>query len=137
MSTQPIAHRPIGVSLLAAVQGLGSILSIAGGAAGIALASRAPALLGPLQPFAPAAGAALLVAGGLSLAVSAGLWRGLGWAWIAALLAESLHGLGDVGTIVARGLAPDKVISLAVAAALVYYFTRPRVRAYFGRAARA
>ena len=133
MTTQPTVRRPRGISILGALQAAAGGIGLAAGASGFVAASTGAHILGPMAPYVPAIGAALMFFGAVSLVMSVGLLRGLAWAWAITLAAEALHGLGDLGSMAARGFEPNKLIGLAFAAALVYYLTRPGVRAYFGR----
>jgi len=121
--------------IYAGFQAAAGVLGLAGGAAGVIASTTGHAILGPVAPYVPAIGAALMFFGALSLVMSFGLLRGLAWAWTIALAVDALHGLGDVGTMAARGFNVDKLIGAAIAAGLVYYLTRPSVRAYFRRPA--
>lgn len=87
-----------------------------------------------MQPLAPVFPVVLIVIGSFLLLLSAGLWRGYGWAWTATISFELVHIVADIGFIAARSFAVDKIIGLAVILGLLTYLTRRNVRAYFGKA---
>jgi hypothetical protein len=59
-----------------------------------------------------------------------GLWSGRGWAWTITFIFTILNLIGSLLTV-ASGIG---VISLIINLLILYYLTRPHVRAFFGKA---
>lgn len=139
--------RPFGLAAIAGIDVVFGAGGILGGAAAFTVAPRVlahagasltPQTLGMAHVLIPILATALLGLGAFSLLLGCGLWRGARWAWAVAIIAELAHGVGSLGALAAHGFTADKLIGLAVAAAVVYYLTRPGVRAFFdGADARA
>jgi len=75
-------------------------------------------------------GGILIVIGLLDLGFAWGLWTGKGWAWILALIFAILGIIGSVLSLVRGGLGA--IVILLLDAVIVYYLTRPNVKAFFG-----
>jgi hypothetical protein len=58
-----------------------------------------------------------------------GLWSGRGWAWTITFIFTILNLIGSLLTV-ASGIG---VISLIINLLILYYLTRPHVRAFFGK----
>ncbi len=74
--------------------------------------------LGFLQVLAPVLPLVVIALGVFFLVVSWGLWKGLGWAWLLAIVAS-------------RSFSMDKLVGLVVILGILAYLSRPRIRAYF------
>jgi uncharacterized membrane protein (DUF2068 family) len=76
-----------------------------------------------------AIGAIFLILGLISLLLAWGLWTGRGWAWTITLI------LTIIGIIISiPGLITGVgVISLIIYVIIVYYLTRPHVKAFYGK----
>ncbi len=130
--------RPRGIAVVVALQVLLGIFSIVGGIGSLSAPNLAqPQGLGFLQALAPVFPLVLIVVGVFFLVVSYGLWRGYGWAWTLTIAFDIIHIVADIGFVVSRSFALDKVIGLAVILGMLFYLTRPRVRAYFGKGGQA
>ena len=73
-----------------------------------------------------------MLLGMASFVVAYGLWTGKEWAWLVALI---LSGLGVLLSLVsiATGLGVGSIVSLVIDGIIIYYLTRPHVRACFGK----
>ncbi len=77
-------------------------------------------------------GAVFLILGILDLVVGIGFLGGRGWAWILGMIVAVLNIIGGIGQIfVSPGTG---IVWLAIWIGLLYYMTRPRVKAFFGKA---
>lgn len=138
--------RPLGVTILAILDGLGGVLGVILGllllVAGPVLgsdpefqAALARELPEPFPQFAgellAALGAILLVLGLVYLLLAWGLYQGRGWAWTLAMALVLLSLAWSVATLVfgdATGL-----VGVAIYGFLLWYFTRGGVKAWFGK----
>jgi hypothetical protein len=117
--------RPLGVGIIAIVAAAGGLLSLFGG--GQVLAGNASG------PFALAI--IVIIFGVLGLALGAGFFSGMKWAWMAGIiiyiisiglgLAEILYG-GTVGGI-------GGVIRIIAGVVIPVYLTRGSVKTFFGK----
>lgn len=123
-----LGPRPTGITILAILEVLGGLAFLLGGAALAAFGSFAGGYAG----LAVGLGVVLLIFGLASFAVAYGLWTGMGWAWLVALV---LSGLGALVSLIsiATGLGFGSIVSLIIDGIIIYYLTRPHVKAYFGK----
>jgi len=77
-------------------------------------------------------GGVLIIVALLDVVFAWGLWSGKGWAWILALIFAVLGILFSLVSLVRGGLG--SIVVLVIDAVIVYYLTRPNVRAFFGEA---
>ena len=68
--------------------------------------------------------------GAVQLVMAIGLLRGLKWAWTLAVGFELVHTLADVGFVMDRSFALDKLVGLIIIVATLAYLLRPSVRDY-------
>lgn len=127
------AVRPRGLAVVVVLQVVAGLLSIVGGI-GALLARNLPQPLGLgfLQPLAPILPAIMIALGLFFLVISYGLWKGLAWAWTLAITFEIVHIIADIGFAASRSFAVDKIVGLLIILCILYYLTRPGVRAHFG-----
>ncbi len=77
-------------------------------------------------------GAVFLILGILDLVMGIGFFSGKGWAWTLGMIVAILNIIGGIGEIF---VAPATgVVWLVIWIGILYYVTRPRVKAYFGKA---
>ena len=74
-----------------------------------------------------------LLLAAVSLGVAWGNSKGREWSWVGALLLQGFGILFTIGGILNQSREPTSGIGILIGLAIVYYFTRPRVQAYFGR----
>jgi len=137
--------RPTGISVLAILAALGGIVCLIGGVAlGIiagameeffesALEDYGTAVIPGVGEFLEAVilaiAAVAAIVGILYLIGAYGLWVGAGWAWWLTII---LSIIGIIGGILSL---PAGIITIIIEILIIYYFTRPHVKAFFGRGA--
>lgn len=137
--------RPTGVAVLAILAALGGILCLIGAAVlGILAGAMAEfieslmadygfGIMPGIGEFAAAIVMAIAVVaaifGILYLIAAYGLWIGAGWAWWLTIILSILGIIGGLLTL------PLGIISVVIEALIIYYFTRPHVKAFFGMGA--
>jgi len=137
--------RPTGVSVLAILAAIGGILVLIGGLILGILAGAMeefiesliveygagviPGIEGFIEALLLAIAAVAVIFGILYLIAAYGLWIGAGWAWWLTII---LSILGIIGGILSL---PGGIISIIIDGLIIYYFTRPHVKEFFGMAA--
>lgn len=128
----PKPPRPTGVTILGALSILAGIIGIIGGAAILGLSGFvATAGFPGGAAFVAAIGGFLLIIAILELVYGFGLLGGKGWAWTLAMIGSVLNIIGGIVSL-ALGSAAS-IGGLIIAIIILYYLTRPRVKAYFGK----
>ncbi len=144
--------RPTGVTILAVLSIIAAIAFLLGGAVLIGLglvigtyaASQVTSSLatagfsglaslgaGTIAAIITAIGAIALILGILYLAVGVGFLGGKGWAWTLGIIVSII---GIVLDVVQIGFgAYSNVLGLIIGIIIVYYLTRPHVKAFFGK----
>lgn len=144
--------RPTGVTILAVLSILGAIAFLLGGAAlivvGLVIGTYAGSQLtnqitssgysalasltaGTIALVFTAIGAILLILGFLYLAVAVGFLGGRGWAWTLGMIG---YIIGIVLNIVQIAFGSySSAAGLIIGIIIVYYLTRPHVKAFFGK----
>jgi len=129
-------QRPFGVTLLAVLHVLQAILLLVVGLALLTVRAAMPRmvmhfprLFGGLLPII---GGVLIIVALLDVVFAWGLWSGKGWAWILTLIFAVLGILFSLVSLVRGGLG--SIIILIIDVVIVYYLTRPNVKAFFGEA---
>ena len=126
--------RPIGVTILAALQAIGGLLFLLGGAGMMMVGSLMP-MEGFAMPFlgalAGAVGGIFLILGIISLVIAFGLFTGKGWAWLCSLI------FAVIGIILALlqaiGSLGSAILPIVIYLIIIYYLTRSHVKAFFGK----
>ena len=137
--------RPSGVSVLAILAALGGILGlIVAVVLGIMSTEMATLIESLMEEYGAvvlpgigefietlvlAIAAVLAISGILALIDAYGLWIGAGWAWWLTII---LSVLGIIGGLLSL---PGGIISIIIDILIIYYFTRPHVKEFFGLAA--
>jgi len=130
-------ERPFGVVILAILQvlaalgllGLGGLLMAGAGFIGLAAITEIPELAGVITGILVAVGAFMLLLGIISLVVAWGLWTGQGWAWIVCLILTIISLILSIP----GALAGVGIIGIIIDIVIIYYLTRPHVKAFFGK----
>ncbi len=130
MQTRP--PRPTGITIIAVLVILGGIVGLLVSLAVFALSAF---VAGIGSTFLGSVGAIIggifLVFSLLWLAVGVGFLHGKGWAWILGMIVVVLSLIGSVGALV---ISPVSAVGgLLWNGLLLYYLTRPRVKAFFGK----
>lgn len=137
--------RPSGVAILSILAALGGILCLIGAAVlGILAgtwsefietivedygAGAIPGVGGFLTGIIMAIAAVAAIIGILYLITAYGLWVGKSWAWWLTII---LSVLGIIGGLLSL---PVGIIGIIIYILIIYYFTRPHVKEFFGLAA--
>jgi hypothetical protein len=137
--------RPTGVAVLAILAAIGGILGlIVGVFLGILSTEMAefveslmaeygtaviPGIGEFIETVVLAIAVVLAIFGILTLIDAYGLWIGAGWAWWLTII---LSILGIIGGIISL---PGGIIAIIIYGLIIYYFTRPHVKEFFGMAA--
>jgi len=137
--------RPTGVAVLSILAALGGILFLIGAAVlGIMATAMADFIESWMAEYGAgvitgagefvaaivmAIAAVLAIFGILALIDAYGLWVGAGWAWWLTII------LSILGIIVGILTLPGGIIAIIIEALIIYYFTRPHVKQFFGMAA--
>ncbi|MGH2358862.1 MAG: hypothetical protein ACRDGJ_12795 [Candidatus Limnocylindria bacterium] len=127
-------QRPMGVTIIAVLSAIGGVLGVLASLVLLGLGAAVGAATG-LGGLAFIAGLLVLLYSVLSLVLAYGFWTLKPWAWplgvgvqILGVVQAVLQFMNDTSNIV--GL----VISLAIAAVILWYLFQPHVRGAFGRA---
>jgi len=131
MATQ----RPSGVTILAILEiisglfelGAGALLLIAAGLIGGLVPEEIPGFGGILAGILSAIGIVFIILGLFAFLITYGLWTGQGWAWTLSLI------FSIIGIILGILSLPAGIIGLIIDILILYYLTRPHVKAFFGR----
>jgi uncharacterized membrane protein (DUF2068 family) len=123
-------QRPTGVTILAVLAAIGGVFGIIGG---LALVGFGGAVAG--AGLAMIVGLFLLVYGVLALFLAYGFWTLKPWAWTlgvglqaAGIVLNILQFVNDSKQLVSA------IVSIAIAAVVLWYLFQPHVKAAFGRA---
>jgi len=126
-------QRPTGVTIIAVLAALGGLFAILAGLTLVGLGGLAGAAAG--GGYAALLGVLFLIYGVLALILAYGFWTLKSWAWplgvgveIFGIVSATLQFLNDTSQVVSL------VISLAIAAVIIWYLFQPHVKAAFGRA---
>lgn len=128
--------RPTGITILAVLNGILSVLILLGGIGMIVAAPFIGAFMPTMgMPFGGIAigaflgvvGVVLLIFGALGIVVTWGMWTGKAWAWWLAIIVSVIGVIGGLLSI------PFGLGSLIINGAILYYLTRPHVKVYFGQ----
>ncbi len=130
MQTRP--SRPTGITIIAVLVILGGVIGILVSLAIFAfsafVASFGSTSIGSVGTII---GGVFLVFSLIWLAVGVGFLHGKGWAWILGMIVVVLSLIGSVGAVAIGQFSA--VGGLLWNGLLLYYLTRPRVKAFFGK----
>jgi uncharacterized membrane protein (DUF2068 family) len=116
------SKRPMGVAVLAAVAFIGGVFGILGG--GLVLSGA--------TSVSPLFGTVVVVFGVLGPILGVGFFIGASWAWVLGLVVYVLSIPLGIAEVLSTGQAiVGGVIRLVVGLVIIYYLTRPRVKAFF------
>lgn len=128
--------RPLGITILALLEvisglmlllsgvALAALLGVMGATCSQMLGLGAFGVLGTL--VGTVLGSLLIILGLISFLIAWGLWTGRGWAWTLGFV------LAIIGLIMA--LLGFNIVSILINLIVIYYLTRPHVKAFFGKA---
>jgi tryptophan-rich sensory protein len=146
-----VKNRPAGITILAALQIIFGILFLLGAIGMFLIASLADAAdleeaIGEDAPdwisdnFVMAfglLGVLFLIIGIVGLVLGYGYLKGIGWAWTVGIIFAVLGIIGDIfESMVDRtaDVLASSIIGIIIALLIIYYLTRPHVKAFFGKA---
>jgi hypothetical protein len=126
-------ERPLGVTILAVIDGIAGVLLLLGATFWLALGTAGSFVPGA-GPFLAVFGALFslfaLLFGLLFLGVAWGNWQGMGWAWTLGVILAVIGIIFSLpATLVLVGIVP-----LALNAFLLWYYTQQGVKRWFGKA---
>ena len=124
MGNTPKGNRPLLISLIAILEFVGGILTILLGALAGSLLSASFAGLGSIL------GILFIVFGLIALAWGYGFWTGAKWGWWIGIILYALGVISSLASIVVGSVF--SIVGLIVDVLLIYYMTRPNVKAWFG-----
>jgi len=122
-------ERPVGITILAALAIIGGLISIAAGLSIGILGGTIPGAQGP----AGFIGVVALIIGILQLIYGWGLWTLKPWAWLLALIGSLLSAISGLVQIFAGGNSSSGLLSIIIAAIIVWYLTTPDIKRAFRR----
>lgn len=126
-------RRPLGVTILAALEILGGIVALLGGIY-VASSGAAAGMLLSSSALGTAAGGVLggvlIVLGLVALVIAYGFLKGIKWGWWIAIVLYVLGIISGIVSLIAGSYGV--IISLIIDAIILYYLTRPHVKSWFG-----
>ncbi len=108
-------HRPLGVSIIAALTIIGGIIFLASG----------------LVLLIIGIGIILLALGIAYMVMAYGLWKGRGWAWTITLILSAIGIVVALVSIAAGNVAA--IVNIIIHGIVIYYLYRPNVKTFFGK----
>lgn len=135
---KPVVNRPTGVTILAVLQLIFSVLGLIGGLGvllfGGQLAETASqqgqaGLNGTLQIL----GLVVVVSSLIGILLAWGLFTLKGWAWITTLIFQGLGILSNLASLAQGSNAGGAVFSIVISGVIIYYLLRPEVKQAFGK----
>jgi hypothetical protein len=130
---QPKPQRPTGVTILGVLAILGGLAGLGGGALLLGLSGVVAAAYPGGAGLVAALGALFLILGILELVYGFGLFGGKGWAWTLAIIGSVLNIVVGIVTIAIGSFG--SVLGVIISILILYYLTRPHVKAFFGKGA--
>lgn len=146
-------ERPLGASILAALEALVSLFMLFGGIALMGLSAFVAAegwdiipkeelekaleeiswasgfteirLIALTSAFLMIVGVVLLLLAIVGFITAWGLWTGKGWAWTITII------LAAIGILMGLFSLPGGIVTILIDAIIIYYLTRPYVKAYY------
>lgn len=117
--SQGPVERPLGVTILAVLAGIGGVMAILGG---IFLGSVVQSY-GFGAMMAGVGGSIMVVMGLVNLVIAYGLWSGFSWAWWLTVIFTGLNAL--------MSLLSLNIIGLIIAAIILWYMMQGHVKGFF------
>jgi hypothetical protein len=123
--------RPTGVTVLGVLAILAGLAGLGGGALLLGLSGVVASTYPGGATVAAAIGAVLLIIGILELVYGIGFFGGKSWAWTLAMIGSVLNIIFGIVSIAFGSFG--SVFGLIISILILYYLTRPHVKAYFGK----
>lgn len=131
---QGAVERPMGVTILAVLALIGGVLGVIGSIVLFGLGGVASTVSGGLGGMTMLFAILGLAQAVLSIAFGVGAWSLQPWAWMLGVVAMGLSVALTVVSMIITGFGFNYIISLAIAAVVLYYLFTPEVRRAFGKA---
>jgi hypothetical protein len=126
-------QRPTGITILAVLAAIGGVFALLAGLALVGMGGLAGTAGG--GGFAAILGLLFLALGALELVLAYGFWTLKPWAWtlgiglqVAGVVLNVLQFMNNTAN------AGSTVVSVVIAAAIIWYLYQPHIKAAFGRA---
>ncbi|MFO1539022.1 MAG: hypothetical protein ACKOTZ_01055 [Chloroflexota bacterium] len=128
--------RPLGVTLAGIVLGISGIIQVIVGLELMAIINIG--LAGTtLGEAARGAGIGQVVSGVVTLVVAYGMLTTAGWAWLLTVIVMIVRIVAGAIAVISLGIGTNPgiqaVVDIVISAVILWYFTRPNVKAAFGR----
>ncbi|MEN6342976.1 MAG: hypothetical protein ABFC89_10520 [Methanospirillum sp.] len=124
-----MAERPLGITILAVLWILSGILLILGGAGFAFLAGAVGGVA--LGALGAVIGIVLIVWGLVEIVLGYGALQGWPWVWLVGVILTVLSLIEGIYMLITTGWSA--IISLIIAAIILYYLFQPNVKSWFGR----
>ena len=121
-------QRPIGVTIIAVLDGLLGLLMLLAGGAFLGFESLMGlygGMLGQYHRLFVGVGIVYVLVGLVTIFLAWGIWKGSGWAWSAALVLALISAILHILSF--------NLLLLAINVIVIVYLFQPNVRLYFGR----
>jgi len=115
-------ERPLGVTIIGILWIIGGILALAGG-------TGSAFMLGPLGV---AFGTALVIIGLIQIVLGIGCFMAWPWVWTVGVILTVISLLMGIASLFTTGAGV--LLTIIIAAIILYYLFQPHVKAYFGKA---
>jgi len=130
--TERTTQRPTGVAILAILEALGGLLSLAGGVLGLIgaafLGSFIPSdVPGFLSGIVGIISGVLIILAIVNFVIAYGFWTGQGWSWTIGMV------VAVISIITSLASLPSSITTLIINVIIIYYLTRPYVKKFFGK----
>jgi hypothetical protein len=127
--------RPMGVTILAVLEALGGLLWLLAGTGMMMLGALMPMFGAGLPMFVGAMAGLMslvfLIFGILAFVLAYGLFTGKSWAWLWSLV-FAVFGI-ILALFEAMGSLGSGILPIIIYLIIIYYITRPHVKAFFGK----
>ncbi len=130
-----MSGRPLGITIIAIILAVSGVFQVLVGTEALGVTGFLG--LGAAADSAGVSGWASVIGGVLSIIVAGGMFTLAGWAWMLAVVVLAIRIAVDVFAVVTHGagstLGISAVTNVVISAVILWYFTRPGVKAAFGR----
>ena len=127
----PIRERPLGVTIIAVLAAIGGAVGVLGALAAMSVLTSFGGLAGSIGGFATIVVFIALGTAVVSLVFAYGAWTLQPWAWTLGVVLEVISGITALYQL-ADGQS-SAVITVAIAAVILWYLFQPQVKAAFGQ----
>lgn len=129
---QRTTARPTGVTILAILQALAGLASLAGGVLGLVGSAFLgnmfiPGVPGFLAGFVGVISGGLIILAIVNFVAVYGFWTGQGWSWTLGIIVTGISVITNLASL------PTSLVSLIIDVVIIYYLTRPNVKKFFGK----